>query len=92
MAAGTIRTQNFWANSALFQISILAYNLMVWMMWLTQGRKLSEEPNTIRFWLVQAPARLLTAGRQLVLKLATNWFFKRRWLELEKSLQQLNFT
>ena len=35
MAAGSILTQDFWANSALFQICILAYNLLVWMIWLT---------------------------------------------------------
>jgi hypothetical protein len=92
MAAGTIRTQNFGANSAIFQTCILAYNLRVWMMWLTQGSKLREEPNTIRVWLVQAPARGLPAGHPFVLKLARNWIFKQRWLELDHSLQRLNFT
>ena len=92
MAAGTIRTQNFWANSAIFQTGILAYNLIVWMMWLTPGPKLREEPNTIRFWLIQAPARRLTAGHRFVLKLSTNWIFKPRWLDLEKARHRLNFS
>ena len=34
MASGSILTQDFWANSAIFQTSILAYNLLVWIMWL----------------------------------------------------------
>jgi len=34
MASGSILTQDFWANSAIFQTCIMAYNLMVWMMWL----------------------------------------------------------
>jgi hypothetical protein len=92
MAAGTIRTQHFWAHSAIFQTCILAYNLMVWMMWLTSGAKLREEPKTIRFWLVQAPARLRTAGHRAVLKLSTNWIFKPRWLDLEKARHRLNFS
>jgi hypothetical protein len=92
MAAGTSRTQNFWANSAIFQTGIFAYNLMVWMMWLTPGQKLREEPNTIRFWLIQAPARRLTAGHRFVLKLSTNWIFKPRWLDLEKARHRLNFS
>jgi len=92
MAAGTIRTQNGWANSAIFQTCMLAYNLMVWMRWLTQGPKLREEPNTIRFWLIQAPARRLTSGRRFILKLSTNWIFKPRWLELENALPRLNFS
>jgi hypothetical protein len=33
MASFTLRTQDFWANSALFQTEMKAYNLMVWMMW-----------------------------------------------------------
>lgn len=50
MASGSIRTQNFWANSAIFQTTILAYNLMVWMMWLNTEAPFYEEPNTIRAW------------------------------------------
>lgn len=92
MAAGSVLTQDFWANSAIFQTCILAYNLMVWMMWLNQGRKISEEPNTIRFWLIHVPARLLASGRQYVLKLSKNWFFKNRWIELENSIKLLMFT
>jgi len=91
MAAGSILTQDFWANSAIFQTCILAYNLMVWMMWLKEGRRLSQEPNTIRFWLIRVPARLLTSCRQFVLKLSKNAYFKERWLDLEIFLDQLCF-
>jgi hypothetical protein len=56
VAVGSIRTQDFWPNSALFQTCILAYNLMVWMTWLTTGSALSQEPNTIRAWLLHVPA------------------------------------
>jgi len=69
MASGTIRTQDFWANSASFQISILAYNLIVWMMWLNTETRFHEEPNTIRAWLIQVPAKLISRARQLILTL-----------------------
>jgi hypothetical protein len=59
LASGTIRTQDFWANSARFQTSILAYNLMVWMMWLNTKTRFHEEPNTIRAWLIQVPVCLI---------------------------------
>ena len=91
MAAGTILTHDFWANSAIFQTCILSYNLMVWMSWLSQGHKLNEEPNTLRFWLIHVPARLLTGGHQFVLKLSKNWVFKDRWLQLETFMEQLSF-
>jgi len=91
MASGSIRTQDFWANSAIFQTSILAYNLMVWMMWLNTERSFHEEPNTIRAWLIHVPAKLITRSRQWVVKLADDYFFKERWLEIENSISALNF-
>ena len=91
MAAGSILTDDFWANSAIFQTCIMAYNIMAWMMWLTCGHKINEEPNTIRYWLVHVPARLLTSSRQFVLKLSKNWYFKNRWIEMENSIEQLSF-
>lgn len=91
MAAGTILTQDFWANSAIFQTCILAYNLMVWMMLLKERQRLRHEPNTIRFRLIQVPGRLLTSGRQLVLKLSKNWCFKDYWIEFENCIDQLVF-
>ena len=60
MASGSILTQDFWANSAIFQTCILGYNLMVWMMMLTQEDGFSEEPNTIRMKLLHVAARLMT--------------------------------
>jgi len=91
MVAGSILTDDFWANSAIFQTCILAYNLMVWMMWLSQEHRINEEPNTIRFWLIHVPARLLTGGRQLLLKLSRDWVFKERWQKLEAFIEQLSF-
>jgi hypothetical protein len=91
MASGTIRTQDFWANSAIFQTSILAYNLMVWMMWLNTKTHFHEEPNTIRAWLIQVPAKLISRARQLLLTLDQDYVFKERWLEIEDSISALNF-
>jgi hypothetical protein len=91
LASGTIRTQDFWANSAIFQTSILAYNLMVWMMWLNTKTSFHEEPNTIRAWLIQVPAKLITRSRQLILTLSQDYIFKERWLEIEESISTLNF-
>lgn len=91
LASGTIRTQDFWANSAIFQTSILAYNLMVWMMWLNTETHFHEEPNTIRAWLIQVPAKLISRARQLILTLSEDYVFKERWLEIEESIFTLNF-
>lgn len=91
MAAGNIRTDDFWANSAIFQTCILSYNLIVWMMWLATGDKLRQEPNTIRFWFIHLPARLLTGSRSFTLKLSRNSFFKNKWIEIENTIANLIF-
>jgi hypothetical protein len=92
MASGTIRTQDFWANSAIFQTSILAYNLMVWMMWLHGKNSFREEPNTIRAWLIQVPAKLIHRARQFILTLSKDYVFKEQWQEIEESISHLNST
>lgn len=91
MSSGSILTQDFWANSAIFQTSILAYNLMVWMMWLNNEEGFNEEPNTIRMCLINVPAKLMTRSRQWVLRLSKNYVYKDRWKQLEESILQLDF-
>jgi hypothetical protein len=91
MAAGRILTQDFWANSAIFQTCILAYNLLVWMLWLTMKQALCEEPETIRVWLIHAPARYVERSRRCILKLASDWWAKERWLTLHQAVADLQF-
>lgn len=91
MASGSILTQDFWANSAIFQTCILAYNLLVWMMWITYEKGFREEPDTIRTWLIHVPARLLHGSRQWGLKLSKTYLFKEQWQAIEKSLAELGF-
>ena len=91
MASGSILTQEFWANSAIFQTCILAYNLMVWMMWLNDEKGFREEPNTIRMYLVHVPARLMFRGHQWFLRLGRDYPFKDRWERIENSILAMNF-
>lgn len=91
MASGTILTQDFWANSAIFQSCILAYNLLVWMLWLNSEKGFSQEPDTIRFWLINIPARLIRTGRRWILKLSASYIFKEQWRNIESSTSALSF-
>lgn len=91
MASGSILTQEFWANSAIFQTCILAYNLMVWLMWLNDETGFKEEPQTIRMFLIHVPARLMYSGRQWFLRLSENYLFKERWQWIENSIHALSF-
>lgn len=61
------------------------------MMWLNTETRFHEEPNTIRAWLIQVPAKLISRARQLILTLIYDYVFKERWLEIEDSISTLNF-
>ena len=89
MAAGSILTQDFWANSALFQICMLSYNLLAWMMWLTTKKGFREEPQTIGPGSIKTPGRLIQGGRRLTLKLPRDYVFKEQGAQLESSLTAL---
>jgi hypothetical protein len=91
MASGSVLTQSFWANSAIFQACVLAYNLMVWMMWLNSEKGSNQEPQTIRMLLIHVPARLRQAGRQWFLRLPEDYPFKARWQKIEASIDALTF-
>lgn len=91
MASGSILTHDFWANSAIFQSCILAYNMLVWMMWLNAEKGFREEPDTIRFWLIHVPARLIHSGHQWFLKLEKYYVFKEQWKDMENSISALSF-
>ena len=91
MASGSILTQQFWANSAIFQTCILAYNLMVWMMWLNDEQDFKEESATIRMILIHVAGPLQYRGHQWFLRLSRHYAFKERWQMLENSIQSLSF-
>jgi len=83
--------QDFWANSAIFQSSVPAYSLLVWMMWLNNKDGFSEEPGTIRMCLINVPARLITRSRQWIALLSKNYVYRERRQHPEKFIMQLNF-
>ena len=91
MASGSILTQDFWANSAIFQSCILAYNLLVWMLWLNSEKGFRQEPGTIRFWLINIPARLIRTGRRWILKLSASYVFREQWRNIESSISASSF-
>ena len=73
MAAGSFLTQKFWANAAIFQTCILAYNVVIWLRLLTSKSAWHEEPNTFRGWFINAPGRLIRTSKQWFLRLPENY-------------------
>lgn len=91
MGAASMLTQDFWANSALFQVCVLAYNLLGWLLWLTLRHQLREEPDTVRGWLIRIPAKLVTHAGRLVLKVSAAGDTLERWQVVEDGLSDLQF-
>jgi len=91
MAAGSFLTQKFWANAAVFQTCILAYNLLTWMRLLTSEAAWREEPNTFRGWFINAPGRLIRTSKRWFLKLPENYFWQSQWEEILRNIHLLRF-
>ena len=92
MAAGSILTNKFWANAAIFQTCILAYNLSTWMRLLTSETAWHEEPNTFRGWFIHAPGRLIRTSKRWFLRLPKNYYWQSQWEEILFNIQLLRFT
>lgn len=73
-------------RSALFQGSLLAYNLFVWQIWLTKESDFRKDPEIFWNQLLHVPAQLSTSGRQHTLHIPADHPFHERWAALAKAL------
>ena len=91
MFAGSLLTHNFWTNEALWLLSVMAYNVSVWMRKLTDNKTWKEEPMTFRMWFIQTAGKVIESGRRVWLKMSKNYYYKERWLNIEKMIDDLVF-
>lgn len=69
MALAHIKMDDFWASSAVFQCTIIAYNTLRWMALCRGNNKLRRlEPSTLRAFLIRVAGKVLVGSRQLRLK------------------------
>src|SRR6056300_592494 len=79
-AMAAIKTSSFWANSTLFQSTILAYNLYRWMGLASGDPTLQKmEPATARCFLVRVAGKLLTGSNQLRITTAPHHIYPECW-------------
>ena len=90
-AAGQFTKQSFWSSAFIFQLSILAYNLKIWLTWLTDEEAWREEFKTFRFWFIKMAAKLVRPQGRKTLKAQDGYFFQNRWLKIDRALANLNF-
>jgi len=89
--AGTILTDNFWVNETLFLLSVLAYNISVWMRKLTSEKAWRQEPLSFRSWFIQLAAKFSNSRRRRFLKMYSAYYYKSWWEGIDNKVDSLVF-
>jgi hypothetical protein len=93
MAFGSMLVHKFWANHALLQAAVLAYNVMIWFQRMAlDPHRWRERPNTLRGWLVYLAARLLCTDGKWVLALSAGYPHIEEWNRMENRLAALTLS
>lgn len=89
--AATILTKGFWANEALFLLSVLAYNISIWMRALTDKKAWRQEPLSFRLWFIQLAGKFTSSGRVRHLKMYSSYYYKSWWSEIDEKIDAITF-
>ena len=90
---GSMRTQLFWSNAVLFELALLAYNLIVWFRRTCfPMTRWNEEVETFRSWFLYTAAKVVHTGRKWYLNLSEGLPWKREWQQTLSILEQLVYT
>ena len=80
MALAQIKTDDFCANSVLFQSAILAYNTVRYMALLSGNSILGRwEPATIRTFLIRMAGKFTTGSRQQKIAVPERMLYAAQW-------------
>jgi hypothetical protein len=71
-------TRKYFPNAAHFLLTLLACNLLNWYKEVAIGTPVKRMPKWVRQSILCVPAKLVTTGRQLILKFPSDW----AWREL----------
>lgn len=92
MYAAMMLTQGFWVNEALFLMSILAYNISIWMRLLSDKKAWRQEPLSFRLWFIQLAGKFTSSGRVKYLKMYSSYYYKSWWSAIDNKIDALTFT
>lgn len=89
--AASILTNDFWANETLFLLSVMAYNLSVWLRKLTDEKAWRQEPLSFRLWFIQLAGKFISSGRVRHLKMYSSYYYKSWWSKIDAGIDSLSF-
>ena len=77
-------TQHFWTNDLIFQIAMLAYNLMIWFkMRFLPPEMQGQEAETMRSWLIKTAGHIVTKSRQRFLDIGADNPWRELWVRID---------
>jgi hypothetical protein len=77
MAVGHLLLKSFWANEAVFQMMMLAYNLfLLFKMDFAKGTEYRQQIKTFRLKYVFLAAKIIRTARYVVMKLSAKYPYK----------------
>jgi len=87
--AGTTLVNHFWGSDILWSLGVLAYNLMIWIRYLTDRTIWKQEPATFRAWFIRVAGKLVCHSRQTTLKMSRDYYYRDNWWRLYMKLINL---
>jgi hypothetical protein len=77
MAVGHLLLQSFWANEAIFQLMMMAYNLfLLFKMDFAKGTEYRQQIKTFRLKYIFLAGKIIRTARNVVMKLFENYRYQ----------------
>lgn len=77
MAVGHLLLQSFWANEAIFQLMMLAYNLfLLFKMDFAKGTEYRQQIKTFRLKYVFLAGKIIRTARSVIMKLSEKYLYR----------------
>ena len=77
MAVGHLLLQSFWANEAIFQLMMLAYNLfLLFKMGFGNGTEYRQQIKTFRLKYIFLAGKITRTARNVIMKLSENYPYR----------------
>ena len=84
MAVGHLLLQSFWANEAIFQLMMLAYNLfLLFKMDFAKETEYRQQIKTFRLKYIFLAGKIIRSARSVVMKISEKYLYREIY---EKSL------
>lgn len=87
--AGTTIMHHFWGSEILWTLAVLAYNLTIWIRYLTNRTIWRQEPSTFRAWFIRVAGKLVSHSRRYILKMPRDYYYRDIWWRLYRDILKI---